>query len=99
MGLASGVAVALAVIAVAVVAYAATSSNLLGQVDQSLNNITHQYLNQANGGHGGPAGPFPGGLGSQGPTSGYPPRGTLGGDCDHGLGINYGPPNQPFGGP
>jgi two-component system, OmpR family, sensor histidine kinase MprB len=98
MGLASGVAVALAVIAVAVVAYAATRSNLLGQVDQSLNNITHQYLNQANSGHGGPGGPFPGGGGSQGPGGGSPPRGALGGDCDRGLGINYGPPNQPFGG-
>ncbi len=98
MGLASGVAVALAVIAVAVVAYAATRSNLLGQVDQSLNNITHQYLNQANSGHGGPGGPFPGGGGSQGPGGGSPPRGALGGDCDRGLGINSGPPNQPFGG-
>ncbi len=42
MGLAAGVAVALAVIAVAVSAYAGTSSELHGQLDQSLRNLTQQ---------------------------------------------------------
>jgi two-component system sensor histidine kinase MprB len=44
MGLASGVAVALAVIAVAVSAYAGTSSELKGQLDQSLQSLTGQVL-------------------------------------------------------
>ncbi len=44
MGLAAGVAVALAVIAVAVSAYAGTSSELHGQLDQSLRNLTSQAV-------------------------------------------------------
>jgi two-component system, OmpR family, sensor histidine kinase MprB len=42
MGLAAGLAVALAVIAVAFFAYASTRSSLRGQVDQSLKNLTEQ---------------------------------------------------------
>jgi two-component system, OmpR family, sensor histidine kinase MprB len=42
MGLAAGLAVALAVIAVAFFAYASTRSSLRGQVDQSLKNLTAQ---------------------------------------------------------
>jgi two-component system sensor histidine kinase MprB len=44
MGLAGGVAVALAVIAVAVSAYAGTSSELHGQLDQSLRSLTSQAI-------------------------------------------------------
>src|ERR1700761_3373842 len=44
MGLAAGLAVAIAVIAVAVSAYAGTSSELRGQLDQSLQTLTRQVL-------------------------------------------------------
>jgi hypothetical protein len=44
MGLAAGVAVAIAVIAVAISAYAGTRAQLTGQVDNSLQNLTHQIL-------------------------------------------------------
>ena len=44
MGLAAGLAVAIAVIAVAVSAYAGTSSELHGQLDQSLQRLTNQVL-------------------------------------------------------
>jgi two-component system, OmpR family, sensor histidine kinase MprB len=44
MGLAAGLAVAVAVIAVAVSAYAGTSSELRGQLDQSLQTLTRQVL-------------------------------------------------------
>jgi two-component system, OmpR family, sensor histidine kinase MprB len=47
MGLASGVAVALAVIAVAVTAYAGTRSQLRGQVDQSLQTLASPLLIRA----------------------------------------------------
>jgi two-component system sensor histidine kinase MprB len=47
MGLASGVAVALAVIAVAVTAYAGTRSQLRGQVDQSLQTLASPMLIRA----------------------------------------------------
>ena len=53
MALASGLAVALAVIAVAVSAYAGTRSQLRGQVDHSLQNLTHQVLPGPPGGQGG----------------------------------------------
>ena len=42
IGAAAGIAVALAVVAVAVSAYAGTRSNLLGQLDQSLQSLTAQ---------------------------------------------------------
>jgi two-component system sensor histidine kinase MprB len=50
MGLAAGVAVALAVIAVAVSAYAGTRSNLRNQVDQSLRHLGAQALGPPGGG-------------------------------------------------
>ncbi len=46
MGLAAGAAVAIAVIAVVVAAYAGTRSDLQGQVDQSLKALTGQVLNR-----------------------------------------------------
>ncbi len=85
MGIAAGVAVALAVVAVTISAYAGTRSELLGQTDNSLQSITHQYLDH-------PLGPDRGGHNRQGP-----PHGPFGQDCDHGLGINN-PAGQPFGG-
>jgi two-component system sensor histidine kinase MprB len=55
MGLAAGVAVALAVVAVAVSAYAGTSSELHGQLDQSLRSLTSQAIGAPpDGGRGGP---------------------------------------------
>jgi len=48
MGLAAGVAVALAIIAVAFTAYAGTRSQLRGQVDQSLQGLTKSVLERAN---------------------------------------------------
>ncbi|MDQ6779304.1 MAG: HAMP domain-containing histidine kinase, partial [Actinomycetota bacterium] len=80
---AAGIAVALAVIAVAVSAYEGTRSNLLGQIDQSLHALTQQVLMrsagpglgppQSNGGQGASGG---GGfnLGAT-PVGGGPPRG------------------------
>jgi two-component system, OmpR family, sensor histidine kinase MprB len=70
MGLAAGVAVALAVIAVAVSAYAGTSSELHGQLDQALRSLTSQAI-------GGPGGGGPG----QGDPDGFgdhPPPGATG---------------------
>jgi two-component system sensor histidine kinase MprB len=70
MGLASGVAVAVAVIAVSVTAYAGTRSKLQGQVDQSLNQLVSPILIRAGvltgvgQGAGGPQGLAPGGAGS-----------------------------------
>jgi two-component system sensor histidine kinase MprB len=105
MGLAAGVAVALAVLAVAVSAYLGTRSQLYSQIDQSLKNLAGPYIARANGPHGGPPGVLDGGGGpGQGiGTGGGQFRnttndgGTFGGDCDQGLGIN-GPANRPFGG-
>ncbi len=48
MGLAAGVAVALAIVAVAFTAYAGTRSQLRGQVDQSLQGLTRSVLGRAN---------------------------------------------------
>jgi two-component system sensor histidine kinase MprB len=56
MGLAAGVAVAIAVIAVAVSAYAGTRSELLGQVDNSLEGLTGQVVHRPGGPQGGPPG-------------------------------------------
>ena len=64
MGLAAGVAVALAVIAVAVSAYAGTSSELHGQLDQSLRSLTSQAIGgppQGDGGGPGDGNPGPDG--------------------------------------
>jgi two-component system sensor histidine kinase MprB len=65
MGLASGVAVALAVIAVAVTAYAGTRSQLRGQVDQSLQTLASPMLMRAGVVHS-PQPPPP--LGGNGPA-------------------------------
>jgi two-component system, OmpR family, sensor histidine kinase MprB len=53
---ASGIAVALAVVAVAVSAYAGTRANLLGQIDQSLQNLQDQAVPPGSG----PGSPAPG---------------------------------------
>jgi two-component system sensor histidine kinase MprB len=92
MGLAAGVAVALAVVAVAVSAYAGTSSELRGQLDQSLQSLCTQVLAGSgaspNGRPGGPAVPHQGG------GSALPPRGSGPGtspsvlDPDEGLGLD-----------
>ncbi len=79
MALASGLAVALAVIAVAVSAYAGTRSQLRGQVDHSLQNLTHQVLPGPPGGQGG----FFPGAGPQGHGVGESP-----GVGDEGLGLD-----------
>jgi two-component system, OmpR family, sensor histidine kinase MprB len=91
MGLAGGVAVALAVIAVAVSAYAGTRSELLSQLDQSLHTLIHPLLVNA----GVVAGPTeaPGGNDSPGAGSAPPPGRNGDGfgarnDCDHGLGLD-----------
>jgi two-component system sensor histidine kinase MprB len=93
MGIAAGVAVALAVLAVAVSAYEGTRSTLLGQVDNSLRGITGQELHPPRGGDvddPGDGAPGPGG------AHGFFGQGN-GGDCDGGLGIN-GPSAPAFGG-
>jgi two-component system sensor histidine kinase MprB len=101
MGLAAGVAVALAVIAVSVSAYAGTRSTLLGQIDNSLRGITAQVLHTPHGGLG------PGG-GGGGFTGGGPPGGGNGiggahrlitgqGCSDGGLGLSI-PSTPAFGG-
>jgi two-component system sensor histidine kinase MprB len=96
MGLAAGVAVALAVIAVAVSAYAGTRSELQGQVDQSLHSLAAPILNRAGvighlpgsgggpeqGGPAGPPGPGQTGAGNAGFATGF-------NDCDGGLGLDY----------
>jgi two-component system sensor histidine kinase MprB len=98
MGLAAGVAVAAAVIAVAVSAYAGTRSELLGQVDQSLNTLIRPIL--VNAGVVQPPSQPPGGESPEqgiGSGAGLPGRrqGGFGGrsplggnDCDHGLGLD-----------
>ena len=97
MGIAAGVAVALAVLAVTVSAYEGTRSELRGQIDSELQQITGRILHPqphgvgapGNGG-GGPGGqPFGGGGGSHGFFNT--------GDCDHGLDVN-GPTTPAFGG-
>jgi two-component system, OmpR family, sensor histidine kinase MprB len=87
MGLAAGVAVALAVIAVAASAYAGTRSQLRGQVDTSLRNISAPIEMRAEGGpHHGSS--------DEGPPQRPPGQGS--GDCDLGLGLDRGGPG--FGG-
>jgi two-component system sensor histidine kinase MprB len=54
MGLAAGVAVALAVLAVAVSAYAGTRSELTGQLDNSLRTLSSQITSSPRGGGGPP---------------------------------------------
>jgi two-component system sensor histidine kinase MprB len=89
MGLAAGVAVALAVVAVAVSAYAGTSSNLRSQIDHALRQLTQQALHEA-----GPGGPGPGGSAGQnlgGGGSGgqqFPFIGEGPGQGDEGLGLD-----------
>ncbi len=92
---AAGVAVALAVIAVVVSAYAGTRSQLQGQPDQTLQSLTNQILGPAGapgaGNRGGPArgssrGFFQGPFGGEGP-----------GVRDEGLGLDN-RPVQAFGG-
>jgi two-component system sensor histidine kinase MprB len=98
LGIAAGVAVALAVLAVAVSAYEGTRSELTGQVDDQLRGITGQILTPHGGGQ--PHG-FPGGNGA--PGGGNPDAGSqgffdgTGHDCDEGLGVN-GPSTPAFGG-
>lgn len=91
MALATGVAVALAVIAVAFSAYEGTRSQLLGQVDQSLRGLTGSVLARAGlGPSGQPRGPgsAPSGVGQgggAGPFSGLPAgSGGANGDNDSG---------------
>jgi two-component system sensor histidine kinase MprB len=96
MGIAAGVAVALAVLAVTVSAYEGTRSELRGQVDSTLQSITKRILHPprrqgAFPGGGGPGGGQPFGGGGQG-------QGFFNvGDCDHGLDVN-GPTAPAFGG-
>src|ERR1700730_18164700 len=88
MGLAAGVAVALAVIAVAVSAYAGTRSELRGQVDQSLRGLTQQVLNSPGGGPGGGPGATDQGAGGAGPGAGAPAGRNPAADPDEGLGLD-----------
>ena len=104
MGLAGGLAVAVAVIAVAFSAYAGTRSDLLDQTDQSLNQLIRPILIRA-GVLPAPANPGPGEPGEGGPGGGAGNGGGAGGganaggggsgalflrrnDCDHGLGLD-----------
>jgi two-component system sensor histidine kinase MprB len=101
MGLVAGMAVAVAVVAVAVSAYLGTRSAVYGQVDNSLNNLDAQILRPHNpGGEGDQDNPGAKNAGAPSGSRGSP-LGALtgggGGDCDSGLGINR--PGQPFGGP
>jgi two-component system sensor histidine kinase MprB len=89
MGLAAGAAVALAVLAVAISAYAGTRSELRGQVDNSLRGIAAPILMRAQG--------QPRGDGS-GPPGRAQPTGGASADCDLGLGIDVGGGGPGFGG-
>ena len=103
MGLASGVAVAVAVIAVAAAAYLGERSELTSQIDQSLTRLAGEYLTRTGGaggagGIGAPAGPAGAGLFQPGRAPGQTgSRLNQPGDCDGGLGVNA-PPNAAFGG-
>jgi two-component system sensor histidine kinase MprB len=104
MGVAAGVAVALAVIAVAVSAYAGTSSELRGQLDQSLQSLNARVLAGSGGSpHGRPAGPGAGAgaagaaVAAPGGPMGQPPGGSGAAadpnsfdpdDHDEGLGLH-----------
>ena len=54
LGLAAGVAVALAVVAVAASAYAGTRSELLGQLDSTIRQLSQQLIGRTGGGPGQP---------------------------------------------
>jgi two-component system sensor histidine kinase MprB len=89
MGLAAGVAVAIAVIAVAVSAYAGTRSELQGQLDTSLTHLIHPLLVNA----GVAKGPMPGADGDAFPPGlkgppGFRGHGLTRNDCDQGLGLD-----------
>jgi two-component system, OmpR family, sensor histidine kinase MprB len=86
MGLAAGVAVAIAVIAVAVSAYAGTKSQLRGQVDSSLHKLTNQILSPPPGHDGGGPGGPPGVGGFM--AFGRPATGEGPCDRDEGTGID-----------
>jgi two-component system sensor histidine kinase MprB len=78
MGLAAGVAVAIAVVAVAVSSYEGMRSELLGQIDHSLQGLARS-VRPPRGGGGAPPAP-----------EGNGPVQSL--DCDHGLGLEGGGP-------
>jgi two-component system sensor histidine kinase MprB len=89
MGLASGVAVAIAVIAVAVSAYAGTRSELQGQLDTSLTHLVNPLLVNA----GVATRPMPDANRGEGPPGfgagpGFRGRGLTRNDCDQGLGLD-----------
>jgi len=85
MALAAGVAVALAVIAVAFSAYEGTRSQLQGQVDQSLRSLTRSVIGA--GVRPRPPGPSP--PGSSGGAFGPPPSSSVAsGARDEGLGLD-----------
>jgi two-component system sensor histidine kinase MprB len=101
LGIPAGVAVAVAVIAVAAAAYLGERSELTSQIDQSLTRLAGEYATRP-GGQGAPAGMpgAPGGAGFfqlGGASSQAVGAEGHGVDCDGGLGIN-GPPNAAFGG-
>ncbi len=110
MALAAGVAVALAVVAVAFSAYEGSRSQLQGQLDQSLHNLTRSVFAGAGLSVGGRArgpGPRPGSIGAAGPGpgAGQPPRPAANRDAnpdpddhDEGLGLDD-RPGPAFGGP
>src|ERR1700758_5003215 len=95
LGIAAGGAVALAVIAVTVAAYAGTRSDLRGQLDSQLQNLVATVIHGR--GHAPGAGGLPGGPGYAGqgspPFAGFAQSGTAArlGDCDGGAGFDYGP--------
>ncbi len=109
LGLAAGVAVAFAVIAVAVSAYAGTRSELLGQLDDTLTSLAqgmiagapglqHGGKRAAQSQHAGEPGGQPGGGFVGGQFGGGRPSSCTGSDPDGGAGLDM-PGAQPFGGP
>jgi two-component system, OmpR family, sensor histidine kinase MprB len=89
----SGAAVALAVIAVAVAAYAGTRSDITGQLDQSLQSLTGSIMARAGlPSNGGPPGGGPAGGPAGGPQRGGRDQGARAneklGDPDEGLGLD-----------
>ncbi len=95
MGLAAGAAVALAVLAVAITAYAGTRSELRGQVDHSLRNLAAPIAERGEGpppqGEGGPPPQGQSTGGDRGDTGAEAARGArpvIPTDCDLGLGLD-----------
>jgi two-component system sensor histidine kinase MprB len=86
MGVAAGLAVAIAVIAVAVSAYAGTRSQLRNQVDASLRTLSAQAVAGAHGPHGRDGGPYGGPQPGGGPQNTSNAEGTCQGD--EGLGLD-----------